>query len=153
MRKSFTVIAFALAVYFAGAAPVLGATASQKFLTFLTKSTAAMSAINDDLTMSNDAMDYDDWAGAAQYARNIAAHAKTFDAWLDKNKPSACYKNAWTWTHKYVVYTKTGETAAARWLAAWPYGTDADYNTFDKNMTAAIKAIGKAIDYTEASNC
>ena len=48
---------------------------------------------------------------------------------------------------------KAGETAAARWLAAWPYGTDADFNTFDKNTTAAIKAIDKAMYYVEASNC
>jgi hypothetical protein len=153
VRKTFTVIAFALAVYLAGASPALGATANQKFLTFLAKSASAISAINDDLTMFNDSLGYDDYGGAVQYARNMASHAKTFDAWLDKNKPVACYKNAWTWTHRYAVYTNTGEAAAARWLSAWPWGTDTDFNTFDRNITAAIKALNKSVYYVERSNC
>ena len=153
MRKSFTVIAFALAVYFAGASPVLGATASQKFLTFLTKSTSAMAAINDDMESSNDALDYELYGESAYYSSLIVSHAKAQIKWLDKNKPATCYKNAWTWNRKYLVYIRDSETAAARWLNAWPYGTDADFDIYEKNNRAAVKALDKAMDYVEASNC
>jgi hypothetical protein len=153
VRQTFTVIAFALAVYLAGATPVLGATPGQKFLTFLTKSTSAMEAINDDMSSSSDALDYSNYEESAYYSTNIVSHAKAYIKWLDKNKPALCYKNAWTWSRKYAVNVRDAETAIARWLNAWPWGTDADYNTYDRNTTAAMKALDKSMYYVERSNC
>jgi hypothetical protein len=153
VRKSFAVIAFVLAVYLAGATPVLGATENQRFTAFLARSTSAMLDINEDMSSSNDALEYEDYGESAYYSTNIASHAKAYATWLDKNKPAPCYKNAWTWSRKYAVNVRDAETAIARWLNAWPWGTDADYNTYDKNTTAALKSLKKAAYYVERSHC
>jgi hypothetical protein len=147
------ILAVAVMTLAVSVTPVAAATPAQKFLTFLTKSTSAMEAMSDDMASSTDALDYELYSESAYYSSLIVSHAKAHIKWLDKNKPAACYKNAWTWNRKYTVYTRDSEAAIARWLNAWPYGTDADYNTFDKNNRAAIKALDKASDYVEASNC
>ena len=137
MKKTLVTIAAVGAIWFAGAVPALGASQTS-YLSFLTYQGTFLDLVSPHLDDILVHLDDDDMYAVSVDNKALAAHYNTFLTWTTKHPPLACYKVLWTAARHGATHDKAANTAIARWNAAFPYGTDADFAAYEKNMNAAL---------------
>jgi hypothetical protein len=141
--NTFRRITLSLAVVFAiglaGASPAAGASATS-YLAFLNHRITFYDQITGHVDHSISDLDVEDYSGSGAQDKLLSAHYAAETKWTTSHKPLACYKALWTATRHEAAHGKARFAASSRWLLAFPYGTDADYATFETQSDAMADA-------------
>ena len=127
------------------------ATAGSRWYAFLTRTTTYTEAWQEAGQNLVDALDEYDTDNAVYWSSRTRSLSLTYIRWLDAHKPATCYKAAWTATRTAIVDSAESDRYMNRWLAASPWGSDADYahgSSLLNRSTTKLDRAAKAIDAT-----
>lgn len=106
----------------------------------LTYSNTASSLLED----LSAALDEFDAPKAASVARRLLSEHEDAKAYLADHPPVACYADNHELMTKAVNHYIKATRAQIRWLDEFPFGSDADFNTFEKEVNAGGSDLEKA---------
>jgi hypothetical protein len=128
MKRLAATIALTLSFVLLSAGPASAASATP-YLSFLNHRVSFLDAVETHLSHGITDLDDGDYYGSGYQQKLISAHYAAETKWTTAHKPLTCYKALWNAVRHEAVHGKSYYAANARWLLAFPYGTDADYDT------------------------
>jgi len=128
----------------------------KRFLGSFTAALALVLAVSSTAVAASPAAMYSQFlnaSAAAVHARQVVSLASREITWLNNHKPARCYKNAWIYMRKSWTEFKKAYQAANRWLIAYPYGSAADFQTFETYNDLGATSMDKASYYMDLTTC
>jgi hypothetical protein len=93
--------------------------------------------------------EYDDVVGLKEARKLLTIHKDALE-WLDNNPPEEC----WAYNHslmtKAITHFAASTKAQVRWLDDFPFGSDKDFNTFEKEANAGSSDLSSASENIES---
>lgn len=83
---------------------------------------------------------------AAGIARDLRTRYRDGITWLEANPPAACYAEVHTLMLGATRDFEKSSTAQIRWLDDFPFGSQADFDTFTKYVNSGTATLNKAND-------
>ena len=152
MKRLIVVLAASAALFLASVGTATAAT-PVSWRTFLNHETIVNDHVMTHLDGISVSIDLDDWRGVATDAQGAVSASKADVKWLAARTPQPCFRAAF---NAYRVEMKSMQKTygyLARWAAAFPYGTDADFKGFMVEGKRLATYIERTTAAVEAADC
>jgi hypothetical protein len=124
-----------------------------KFMDFLSRTIEYSSDVQPLFENITSTLEIYDISGAAYYAQQLRNKSLTYTRWLDAHKPTSCYRETWILSHNAAKDIAEATKYQIRWLNAFPYGSESDFNKFLTYIQSGNENLEEATAAIEATSC